>query len=197
MKQLLLLLSILVSFNFCFAEKVEIDLSNSQLTWLGKKVSGQHNGTIKFKSGYLNIVDNEVTDGEFILDMNSITNLDIESPEYKAKLEGHLKSNDFFNVAEYPEGKFVIKGLKPATVPTEEASIIGELTIKNQTHLVQLPAKIVKVNNAFKGEAKATIDRTKWDIRYNSDKFFDPAELGDKLIYNDIEIGLVVATKAS
>lgn len=197
MKYLLILLSLLVSTNFCFAEKVEVDLSASQLTWLGKKVSGQHNGTIKFKSGYLNIVDNQVKDGEFILDMNSITNLDIESPEYKAKLEGHLKSNDFFNVEQYPEGKFVIKGIKPEAVPNESATIIGELTIKDQTHLIQLPANIQKLETGYQGEAKATIDRTRWDIRYNSDKFFDPAELGDKLIYNDIEIGLLVKTKNS
>ncbi len=197
MKHLLILLSFMLSVNICSAEKVELDLSNSQLTWLGKKVSGQHNGTIKFKSGYLNIVDDQVKNGEFILDMNSITNADIESPEYKAKLENHLKSNDFFNVEQYPEGKFVIKGIKPGTIPSESATVIGELTIKDKTHLIELPANIQKVATAYQGEGKTTIDRTRWDIRYNSDKFFDPAELGDKLIYNDIEIGLIVKTKAS
>ncbi|MEX0598292.1 MAG: YceI family protein [Candidatus Paceibacterota bacterium] len=191
----ILLFSILLSFNFCFAEKVEIDLAKSQLTWLGKKVSGQHKGTIKFKSGYLNIIEDQVKDGEFIIDMTSIENVDIESPEYKKKLEDHLKSNDFFNISEYAEGKFVIKGLKPAVIPSEMATIIGELTIKNQTHLIQLPVKINQVNNIFQGEAQTTIDRTRWDIRYNSDKFFDPAELGDKLIYNDIEIGLLIITQ--
>ena len=193
MKKLIISLILILS-NVSFAEQVAINLEESQLTWVGKKVSGQHNGTIKFKSGHVVIEEDQIKTGEFILDMSSINNLDIESAEYKKKLEDHLKSNDFFNVAEFPEGKFVIKGVKPANIPSDSSLIIGELTIKDQTHLVQVPAKITKIGTAYKGEGQTTIDRTRWDIRYNSDKFFDPAELGDKLIYNDIEIGLVVTT---
>jgi polyisoprenoid-binding protein YceI len=172
------------------AEETElsIDSTKSAVHWLGKKVSGQHDGTVSITSGTVKMNDaEEVIGGTFILDMNSISNKDIESPKWRKKLEDHLKSDDFFNIVKFPKGEFVITKSEPGE-GENETIIHGKLTIKGITVPVTLPATIVKDDKAYTADGKVTIDRTKWDIRYNSGKWFDPNNLGDKLIYDEIEI---------
>ena len=190
------IISNLLINNTVFAEKIQIDTAKSHLTWLGKKLGEDHGGVISLKSGFIEIDDEELTGGEFVIDMNSIENTDIESPTYKKKLEDHLKADDFFNVAKFPEGKFVVKRVKNAKIPTNEALIIGELTIKGITHTVQLPVMLKNLGGTYTGKGKTQIDRTKWEVKYNSKSFFSAAELGDKLIYDDIDIGVNLVTAA-
>lgn len=179
-----------------FAEPLAIDASASKITWLGKKVTGQHNGTLGIKSGTIDITDNQINGGEFVFDMNDIKNEDIESEEFKNKLVGHLKSNDFFASSEFPEGKFVIKKVVPAAIPEDgNVQIHGELTLRGVTNPIAFPAKVTKDGSSYTAKAETVIDRTQWNLKYNSGKFFDPAKLGDKLIYNEITVGIEIATK--
>jgi len=165
------------------AQSKKVDLSASEITWLGKKVTGEHTGNISFKSGFL-IVDNNVLEGgEFDVDMNSITCTDIDNADYNAKLVGHLKSDDFFGVEKFPTSK-----LKLTNVVAEDNmyKAEGELTIKGKTHKLAFDVK--QDGTTFKG--KVVIDRTKYDVRYGSGKFFD--NLGDKMIYDDFELDFKV-----
>ena len=89
------------SFTNLLLEKTEINLDESNITWKGYKVTGSHEGTIKFKSGTLMFNDGTLVDGAFSMDMNSIKCTDLDG-EYGAKLEGHLKSKDFFGTESHP-----------------------------------------------------------------------------------------------
>ncbi|MCB0328723.1 MAG: YceI family protein [Bdellovibrionales bacterium] len=174
--------------------KLEIDKEKSVVQWLGKKVSGQHNGTLNIKSGTVSLDGEQIVGGSFVLDMNTIANEDIESPKWKAKLEEHLKSNDFFNIAKFPEGTFEITKSEPGEQPSD-VLLTGKLTVKGLTFPITFPAKVTKTGDSYEASGKVTLDRTKWEIKYNSGKWYDPAQLGDKLIYDDIEIEVRVATK--
>lgn len=166
------------------ASTYSFDAASSKITWVGKKVTGQHNGTINLKSGELSL---DQSKGSFVIDMNSIACEDLKG-EWNQKLVGHLKSDDFFNVKKYPEAKFVLSTLKK--VSGDKYKVTGDLTVKNITKPVTFDAVISVAKDAASMKAKFSIDRTKWDIRYRSGKFFDVKELGDKLIYDPIEIGL-------
>ncbi len=82
-----------------------IDPDNSKLEWFGSWTGGQndgnkHNGIIKIADGTM-FQDGDKFHGHFAIDMASIEVLDIDEASGKPKLEGHLASEDFFNVAQY------------------------------------------------------------------------------------------------
>jgi len=176
-------------------ERFTIDTEKSEIRWLGKKLAGKHNGTVRLRSGSVALTEGAITEGTFVIDMPSIMNEDIESPQWRKKLEDHLKSADFFNVSTFPEGRFTIKGSEKQSSDT--ILIRGELTIKSISLPTSLTASISQKDGVYVATGKATIDRTQWDIRYNSGKWFDPATLGDKLIYDDIEIEVTIVTLPS
>jgi polyisoprenoid-binding protein YceI len=109
------------------------------------------------------------------------------------KFVGHLKSDDFFSVEKHPNVKFEITSLKAGS-SAGEYTVNGKLTIKGITNDVNFPAK-VSVNNGglVKAVGTAKLDRTKWDIRYGSGKFFQ--DLGDRMIYDDFEVTFDIAAK--
>lgn len=161
------------------AQDKQIDIEKSKITWNGKKVTGEHSGHIHFKSGSLQFKGNNLTGGEFGVDMSSITCTDIENEEYNAKLVGHLKSDDFFGVDKFPTSKLVLTSVKKKG---DSYSIKGDLTIKDKTNPVEFEAKA----NGSTFTGKMVIDRSKFDVRYGSGTFFD--NLGDKTIYDDFEL---------
>lgn len=181
---------------FAHAETLKLDTSKSTLKWVGKKVTGQHDGNVKIKSGSVTFgKNNNLSKGTFVLDMKSISNNDVESPKWRKKLVDHLKNEDFFNVEKFPTAKFVIKSSKKSK-KVNTWDVTGALTVKNKTNEVTFPATITTKGNQKMAKASFKIDRSKWDIKYNSGSFFDPKKLGDKLIYDDIEIELNLVTEA-
>lgn len=170
-----------------FSQNVAVDAENSTIKWHAKKVTGEHFGTIKLKDASLKIVDNTITAGEFTVDMSSINNTDIEDAAYKAKLEGHLKSDDFFNVEKFPISKLIIKNSTPFV--NNVAKVKANLTIKGITQPIEFEVK--KMDSKF--TAEIVIDRSKFDVKYGSGSFFE--NLGDKLIYDDFTLTIVIATK--
>lgn len=169
----------------------QIDTANSILKWTGKKVTGQHNGKIKIQNGELKAVGNELIGGNVILNMSSIVNEDLTDKTMNDKLIGHLASEDFFNVSKYPTAQYVITGSNPGE--KDEEIVNGKLTIKDKTEELSFPAKIKFDENKISATGKAVMDRTKWDIRYGSGKFFKG--LGDKMIYDEIELEFDIVTK--
>ncbi|MCH7613523.1 MAG: YceI family protein [Candidatus Marinimicrobia bacterium] len=164
---------------------ITIDTQNSNLEWVGRKVTGTHNGTIQILKGTVRLKNDILMGGTFILDMTTIVNLDIESEEWSQKLVGHLKSDDFFSVASHPTATLEIakaqfRRSKKATEANYEIS--GVLTIKGIAKDVSFPARIVRNEHGYEATGKIDLDRTRWDIRYGSGKFFD--NLGDKMIHD-------------
>ena len=160
---------------------VEIDTKKSVINWKGEKVSGKHNGTLKFKSGDAEIKDGDLAGGTFVVDMNSLDVIDLEG-DWKTKFLGHMKSGDFFNVEKYPTSKLVVTEVKGSKGK-------GNLTIKDKTHPVTFSYK--KDGKAFSGSF--TFDRTKYGMIYNSGNFFK--DLGDKLIKDEVNVDYRIVLK--
>ena len=167
-----------------------VDTEASSVKWFAKKVTGAHNGQVKMKSGNLDFQDGVLTGGRFVMDMNSIVCDDL-SGESKGKLEGHLKSDDFFGVANYPEATFVITQAVPRGTPGSY-KIVGNMTIKESTEEIRFNAQLDEVGEQMVGTTTITLDRSQYDIRFGSGSFFE--NLGDRTIYDDfdLEIELVV-----
>ncbi|MDD2942316.1 MAG: YceI family protein [bacterium] len=176
------------------AETLKIDTDKSQVSWTGKKLTGQHNGTVKLSDGTIEVEGDKIVAGSFKISLGSIVNLDLEDPAWNTKLVNHLKSEDFFNIAAFPDATFSIKSVE-GELSSGEVTITGDLAVKDIAHSITFPAAVMKHGELWHATAKLNIDRTLWDIRYNSGKFFDANNLGDKLIYDDIEIGLEILTK--
>ncbi|WP_266204408.1 YceI family protein [Pontibacter kalidii] len=178
------------------ARAYKVDVANSDLKWHAKKVTGEHLGSIALQSGEMTVNGNKIVGGTFVIDMNSITCSDIKDDQYNAKLVGHLKSDDFFSVEKHPTATFKISSVKPvakAEAGKPNATITGDLTIKGITNQVTFPATVSVKNGVASAKADVTIDRTKYDVRYRSNSFFD--NLGDKAIYDDFVVSLNVTAK--
>jgi polyisoprenoid-binding protein YceI len=182
---------------FAAPVSLSVDTESSVLKWTGKKVTGEHFGTVKVASGKVNLVDGTLKGGTFDIDMTSISVIDIKDPKYNKKLTDHLLSEDFFNALEFPKAQFEIKEAKRiegAKDGEPNYEITGTLSIKGIENDVTFPA-LVKVNGSeASAKATVTLDRTKWNVKYGSGKFFE--NLGDKLIYDDFTVELDVKAKA-
>jgi polyisoprenoid-binding protein YceI len=165
--------------------KVETD--QSKVLWTGKKVTGQHTGMLALDEGEMVLNDNEVVSAKVKLDMNSISNSDLTDPQWNKKLVDHLKSEDFFSVEKYPQASFVTTGFSKIENEVEsDYTVTGNLTIKGITHEISFPVNVEIDGNQLTANGTATLDRTKWDIKYGSGSFF--SGLGDKMIYDEFEI---------
>lgn len=146
-----------------------VDTAASKVMWKGTKVSGFHEGTITVKSGSISVNNNAITGGTFLLDMNSISATDLDG-EYKEKLDGHLKADDFFGVATNPEATFSITEVK-AGATANDAIISGNLTIKGVTKNITFDAKVEEISEtAVKTSADFNILREDWGVNYPGKK---------------------------
>jgi len=170
------------------AVKYEVNTEESSIEWQGFKPTGSHKGTINIESGTFTTNDGKIQSGSFVIDMSSI-----KESEDNGRLEGHLKSADFFDVAKFPSASFEITGLEEKDGNT---MLSGNLTIKDITHNVTFPVTITNEDDTLTLSSEVfTIDRSKWNVRYGSKSFFD--DLKDKFINDDIELKIVIKAKKS
>jgi len=169
-----------------------LNKEKSALHWVGKKVSGQHSGTIEIKSGGFAVKNGIVTDGEFTADMRTIQVTDLQG-DYKGKLEGHLKSPDFFDVVGHPIATFRTTSIIPIEgvgSKGHNVTVTADLTIKGITKQVTFPARIVVAGSKVIARGDLVFDRTDYDIKYGSGKFFD--SLGDNMISDEVTFNFVI-----
>ena len=170
----------LVTFAGVAAPKVvNVNKSASSVAWLAKKVTGEHNGTVGISAGALNVDGNKLIGGNFTIDLKSIKDLDITDPGYNQKFIGHITSGDFFEVEKFPTATFVI-------TKVAGNQVTGNLTVKGITKSITFPAEIAVKGGKVTAKANITIDRTDFNIKYGSKKFFD--SIGDKAIYDDFAL---------
>lgn len=188
------IISILVLSSFLErpdAEKFQVDTKQSSLLWTGRKVTGEHTGTVQVSAGELKVEGKSISQGNFEIDLSSITVTDISDEGANSKLVGHLKSDDFFSVEKHPKAKFVLNSAIHKA--GNEYLVKGDLTIKGITNKIEFPALIVREDKKLTATAKINVDRTKYDIKFRSTNFFE--NLGDKAIDNNFELDLkLVAT---
>jgi polyisoprenoid-binding protein YceI len=167
----------------------KVDTKASKLEWFAEKVTGKHNGLISLTSGAVYNSHGQMT-GAFIFDMNSIVVSDLEG-EKKKKLEGHLKSEDFFSVAKFPTSSFEITSIypKPGVKPGENNfDVTGKLTIKGITREISFTALIRFDGPKMNTKAEVKVNRTHFDIRYGSKTFYE--DIGDRAINDEFILKL-------
>jgi polyisoprenoid-binding protein YceI len=191
-KSIGLLTGILVAFSVMAAngskgEKMayEVDTNASKVYWTGKKVTGSsHTGYLSIENGQVMVENDKVSGAMVNMDLNSIVCTDIEKESTNKKFVGHLKSDDFFSVEKYPNAVFEITSIKPSG--SGKYQVEGNLTMKGATHSVSFPAEVKVMDGKVSAKGSASIDRTKWGIKYGSGSFFKG--LGDNMINDDFEI---------
>lgn len=177
MKTIKMIALLLVAGTFVLsAQKMDIKSTDAVVKWTGNKIGGAHNGEIKVKSGNVELKDGNIVNGNVVIDMKSITCKDLENETYNKKLIDHLSSDDFFGVEKFPTATFAIT--KASKFNKGKATVSGSLTIKGKTEPFSF--EVSKLNNVYSTQLK--VDRSKFDVRYGSNSFFD--NLGDKAIEN-------------
>ena len=189
MRYLLIFVAIACCTNYSLAQKNgvsknEIDLKKSRVEWTGKKLTGEHYGEIRLNQGYLIFSKRRLTGGHFEMDMNTIACTDITDEKSNRRLVDHLKSDDFFSASKFPNSKFKITGVEYKS--ENNYLITGNLSIKDKTNILSFPATVTSENGVNTAKATMVFDRSKYDIKFGSQSFFE--NLGDKLVYDDIEI---------
>lgn len=170
--------------------ELKVNPTTSKIEWTARKVTGKHNGTVGIKEGTLKIKDGILLGGNFTVDMTSIVVTDLTG-EYKGKLEGHLKSDDFFGVSAYPTAKMTIRQANAKGNGTFEVK--GDLTIRDVTQPISFTTQITPDGKKYKASANITIDRSLFNVKYGSGKFFEG--LGDSTIYDEFDLAVSLMTE--
>jgi polyisoprenoid-binding protein YceI len=160
-------------------DKKEINTEKSTVTWKAYKVTGSHYGTVALQSGSLIFSDGKLSGGSFVVNMTTLTANDLEG-EWKDKLVGHLKSDDFFSVEKHETSTLVFTGVKASG--KNSYKVTADLTIKG----ISKPITFDLAVYGSKANATLKVDRAEYDIRYGSGSFFD--NLGDKTIYDEFDL---------
>ena len=166
-------------------DTVYVDKQNSQVNWIGRKVTGEHSGYINLSSGWIVLKNSIPITGSIIIDMHSITTTDIESPEWSLKLTNHLKNDDFFSVDSFPEASIKIHSAIKYN-EKNKFEILAALTIRGITHDISFPIQLESKDNIMTATGSIDINRTLFNIKYKSGKYFP--DLGDRMIYDDFTI---------
>jgi len=189
---LILMVTLVSGMQLNAQEKQMADPSATKISWYGDKIIGSfHTGTIGLMDGWLSTEGNVITGGEFRVDMNSIVNTDIKDEKMRDRLVGHLKSDDFFGVEKYPVAKLVITGSSEFT--DGKATVRGNLTVKEATHPIEFTALWSKTGEVTTYTATIVFDRSKYDVRFGSGKFF--SNLGDNAINDEIKLEVELVVK--
>ena len=177
MKNLLIISFLLINLEL-FSQEYGIDLEKSKIKWTGKEITtSSHYGTLKFVEGEIKFQPEAVT-GKVVVDMESLSVDDLTGGS-KARLEGHLRSDDFFSVSSHKSSTIEVTSSKKNG---DDFDIDGVLTINGISHPISF---VLSVDNKV-ATSKLTFDRSKYDVRFRSGTFFE--NLGDKLILDDIEL---------
>lgn len=176
------------------AEVYKIDTKASTVVWKGtKKVGSFHEGGIAVKEGDVTLdKKGQISAGNVVIDMTTITNTDLKDADYNKKLVGHLSNEDFFNTPKFPTSAFKITGV--TAKGKNELIVKGELTMIGKTNPIEFPAKVTVDKGVVTGEALVKIDRTKWGLKYGSGNFFKELA-GDKIINDEFELALKLVAK--
>jgi polyisoprenoid-binding protein YceI len=174
-----------------------VDTTTSTVKFIGYGVGKNHPGTFKLASGHVHVANNQLTGGDFVID---IASMDIQQREemFQKKLKPHLLSGDFFDLEKFGTAKFEITDVQPYKPNQNDSSIVdganlnisGNLTLKGVTKNITFPARVDMDDNKLTGEANFDIDRTQWQMNYRNDK-----TLGDKFISETVNIELDLEAK--
>ena len=160
-----------------------VDKLNSNVQWIGRKVTGEHSGRIQLAGGFIVKGDGKLNSGEILMNMQSITVDDIEDPKWNQKLVDHLKNDDFFNSEKYPTAKFVFSEFKGKGADTH---VKGNMTIRDKTVALNFVLNTVIDADSSYASGSINIDRSLFGVKYGSGSFFKG--LGDEMIMDEFSL---------
>ncbi|MCK0161931.1 YceI family protein [Allomuricauda sp. F6463D] len=181
MKKTILSLALIVLFGAAAVANPivkEVKATESTVTWKAYKVGGSHTGTTNLTAGALEFDGEKLTGGNFVVDMTTISSTDLEGNS-KNKLDGHLKSDDFFSSATHSTATLVFTNVKSSGKNSYE--VTGDLTIKGNTAPVTFDVSVY----GDKATATLKVDRTNYDVQYRSGII---GTAKDKLIYDEFDL---------
>lgn len=170
-------------------------ISAGTVHWTGAKVAYDHKGTMNISQGTFSAEGNKIKSGEFTIDIASLKNTDLAGePEKQGKLEGHLKSADFFDVAKFPTASFSITSVADSSEGDNNTSITGNLTMKGETKSVTFPALVIaKADGTLTAISdKFTINRNDWGMQYGTGL---AGAVGDAIISKDVSLKIELTAK--
>ncbi|WP_306533383.1 YceI family protein [Geobacter sp.] len=174
-----------------------IDIEKSTLEWIGRNLNKRHNGSISVQTGELVIADGKLSAGTIVLDMTTISNADLQDPDWRVMLIRHLISDDFFGAERYPTASFTLNGWEAQAEASPEAPqgiVTGELTIRDVTRPISFPATVApQQDGSIQAHAAFDIDRTLWNVCYGSCRLFE--HLGMHLVHDMISLELFIVAR--
>ncbi len=157
-----------------------VDPAKAKIVAIGTKVTGRHEVSFPVKEGSLQIGENGcLTGGKVLIDIAGLQVLDLQG-EDKAKLEKHLRSDDFFAADKYGEGILEITACEKGAADT--VYISGNLTLRGVTKNIRFPAVLHLGEGMLHSEANFNINRQEWDIAYKGKS--------DNLIRDEVNISI-------
>ena len=168
-----------------------MDNDNSSIKWTGRELSTKsHYGSLQMKNGSLTVNTDGTVNGIIKIDMTTIDCEDLQGRS-KASLERHLRSDDFFSVESHPIATLTFKS-EGGIGAGNKLAFNGDLEIKGISHPISFESEVKSVDPKVSALVNMTFDRSKYNVRFRSGTFFQ--NLGDKLIYDDIEISVDIRT---
>lgn len=132
--------------------------NNSKIEFVGSKVTGSHNGSFKNFAGEFQVVDGHLagSGNKIVIDMNSIT-------ADNDRLTGHLKTPDFFNVAQFPTATFISSSVEQKAT---NSTVTGNLTLHGVTKQISFPANIKVSDTEVAVTSEFFLNRFDFDVKY-------------------------------
>lgn len=171
----------------------KIDIKRSYIRWTASKLTRLHYGRIYLDSSDISTMNGKITDGFVSVGMNTMINSDVQSKKENQQLMKHLKSNVFFDVLKHPTSTLkIIKAIPNAFFKNGQPNytLVGELKIKDSTQIITFPAHIALTGNNMRGKAVFSFDRTKFGMKFNSEKYFP--KIGKLLIHDQVKLEIVI-----
>lgn len=153
--------------------------------WLG---GAKHNGSVQLIDGALDISKGGLITGAFVVSLDSIKCFDLKNEGTNQKLVSHLKSDDFFDVENYPKASLQLLNAEPAG--GNNFIFKGDLTIKGETHPITFKGQVIDYQTYYEASLDLIFDRSKYDVRYRSASIF--SDLGDRIIADDVKLSINV-----
>ncbi len=192
MKKLMLVVAmLLLGQASVMADVYQVDTNVSEVKWLATKITGRHDGTVAIASGEIELEGETLVGGTATIDMTSIKVSDISDEGTNQKLVGHLKSDDFFGVDEHPTATLKLK--KVTGGENGRYTVLGSFKIKGKTAQVEFPVDMYKQGDTYVAKTEIKLDRTDFDVRYGSGKFFE--NLGDKTIHDEFTLEVEIEAR--
>lgn len=167
-----------------------LDVRQSMVGWTGRNRNSSHIGTVPFSSGRIAVTEGGFT-GSLTVDMANLSNHNLAGDPLQAVLVEHLKSDDFFLVALFPEATLTISEARLREKPYLtgiNCDIAGELSLRGVSRSLSFPATVTTTSEEILLEAHFDLDRTEWGIIYGSARFFE--HLGMHQVFEAITISL-------